>query len=257
MTASGRDGEAAFPDGPAAVSVGDGVLDEPDSRAASNDLLSTLRATRYTPAAWSRFLARATRRSVRQALHHRRALLEATVLHAGLASLADPRHRTWVAGSWLLTISHLGMLENRGTLGAANTLTLIRANLPALENRLGRMVPLLALATDWLDGRISRATGTETRFGRQADFLADTAVWTWFTLRYEPNAWLRTGTFAAWGASVAAVTAASFAGGAMKDIPRSRWIRPAATLQIIIGVRIVHRQISDTRHKLHGEALPT
>ncbi|MBM7847338.1 CDP-alcohol phosphatidyltransferase family protein [Arthrobacter roseus] len=256
MTVSEGDRLDAFPAGVTAGTVRDGVLDEPDSRAATDELLSTLRTSRYTPTAWSRFLARATRRSVRQALHHRRALLESTVLHAGLAALADPRHRTWVAASWLLTISHLGMLENRRTLGVANTLTLIRANLPALENRLGNAVPILALTTDWLDGRISRETGTETRFGRQADFLADTALWTWFTLRHEPNGWLRTATFAAWGASVVAVTVASFAGGAMKDMPRSRRIRPAATLQVIIGLRIVLRQIRHTRRELHGEAFP-
>lgn len=124
----------------------DVVLDEPDSRAANDELLSALRSGCYTAAALARFFARATRRSVRQALHHRRALFESTALHAGLAALADPHHRTWVAGSWLLTISHLGMLEQPDTLGAANTLTLIRANLPALETRLGNTVPVLALA---------------------------------------------------------------------------------------------------------------
>ncbi len=257
MTASEGDGLEAFPRGFTAGTVSDDVLDEPDSRAATDELLCTLRAGCYTPVAWSRFLARATRRSVRQALLHRRALLESTALHAGLAALADPRQRTWVAASWLLTVSHLGMLENRGTLGVANTLTLIRANLPALENRLGNAVPIVALATDWLDGRISRATGTETRFGRQADFLADTALWTWFTLRHEPNWWLRTATFAAWGVSVVAVTTASFAGGAMKDMPRSRWIRPAAALQVITGLRIVLRQITHTRGKLHRERIPS
>ncbi|MBG0739376.1 CDP-alcohol phosphatidyltransferase family protein [Paeniglutamicibacter antarcticus] len=148
------------------------------------------------------------------------------------------------------------MLEDRGTLGVANSLTLIRANLPALENRLGNAVPIVALATDWLDGRFSRATGTETRFGRQADFLADTALWTWFTLRHESNWWLRTATFAAWGASAAAVTTASFAGGAMKDMPRFRWVRPAATLQVITGLRILLKQISQARRKLPGGPLP-
>jgi phosphatidylglycerophosphate synthase len=209
--------------------------------------MRALRADRYTPAAWSRFLARATRRSAWQALIHRRALLESTALHAALAALADPRHRRWVAVSWLLTVSHLGMLEGRDTLGLANTLTLLRANLPALENRIGNAVPVVALVTDWLDGRISRATGTETRFGRQADFLADTAVWTWFTIRHEHNRWLRGATFAAWGATVVAVTTVSFAGGAMRDVPRSRWIRPAAALQLVFGTRIALKQIAAGR----------
>lgn len=229
--------------------VNDDVLDGPDSRAATDDLLRALRAGRWTPVAWSRFLARATRRSVRQALQHRRALLESAALHAGLAALADPRHRLWVMTSWLLTVSHLGMLEDRRTLGVANTLTLLRANLPAVENRLGNAVPVLALVTDWLDGRIARTTGTETRFGRQADFLADTALWTWFTIRYEQNRWLRAATFAAWGFTVVAITTVSFAGGGMKDIPRSRWIRPAAALQVILGVGIVLRQITSSRRR--------
>lgn len=224
--------------------VADSVLDEPDSRAATDELMRALRADRYAPAAWSRFLARATKRSIRQALKRRRALLESTVLHAGLAVLADPRRRAWVATSWLFTVTHLGMLELRRPLGIANSLTLIRANLPALENRVGSAVPVLALATDWLDGRVSRATGTETRFGRQADFLADTAVWTWFTMRHEPNKWFRAATFAAWGSTVVGVTIASFAGGVMRDIPRSRWMRPAAALQVIFAARIVVKHLT-------------
>ena len=175
----------------------DRVLDERDNRAATNELLSALRAARCTPAAWSLFLPRATRRSIRQALHRRRAWLELTVVHAGLAVLADPRHRTWVAASWILTASRLGEVEDWGTLVVANTLTLIRTNLPALENQLGNAVPILALATDWFTGRISRATDSETRFGRQADFWADTALWAWFTLQHEPNWRLRAATCAA------------------------------------------------------------
>lgn len=98
--------------------VSDDVLDEPDSRAATDELMHALRAAGYTPVAWSRFLVRATRRSGRQALNHRRALLEVTVLHVGLGVLADPRRHTWVVVSWLLAAGHLGMLEGRDTLGS-------------------------------------------------------------------------------------------------------------------------------------------
>lgn len=178
------------------------------------------------------------------------------MLHAALVALADPRHRKWVAVSWLLAVSHLGMLEDRSQLGVANTLTLLRANLPALENRLGNAVPILALVTDWFDGRIARATGTETRFGRQADFLADTALWTWFTIRHEHNRWLLTATIAAWGATVVAVTTVSFAGGAMRDVPRSRWMRPAAALQVIFGIRIVLNQIASGGGRRPGRHPP-
>lgn len=103
------------------------------------------------------------------------------------------------------------------------------------------------LTTGNEDGRISRATGTETRFGRRADFLADTADWTWFTIRHEHSRWLRGATFAAWGATVVAVTAFSFAGGAMRDVPRSRWIRPAAAVQLVFGTRIALKQIAAGR----------
>ena len=58
---------------------------------------------------------------------------------------------------------------------AAKTLTLIHANRPAMETRLGNSVPVRAA------GRL----------------LADTALWTWFALRHEPNRRLRAATFAA------------------------------------------------------------
>jgi hypothetical protein len=166
---------------------------------------------------------------VRQGLHHRRALLESTALHAGLAACADPWRRSWVVASWLLMVSHLGAIENRRTLGVAKTLTLLSANFPALENRLANTAPVLTPVTDWLDGRISRATGTETRFGRQADFLADTALGTWFTIRHEHNRSPRAATLAVWGFTVVAITTVSFAGGGMRDLPRSGWIRPAGS----------------------------
>lgn len=41
--------------------VSDDVLDEPDRRAATEELMRALRTGRWTPVAWSRFLARATR----------------------------------------------------------------------------------------------------------------------------------------------------------------------------------------------------
>lgn len=193
--------------------------------------------------AWLHFLDRSTRRSLRQALQHKRAFAETTALHVVLGAVADPRRRGWVAVSWIMAITHLGLLEERTSIGLPNTLTLIRANLPALESRLRVGVPVLALVTDLLDGKISRATATVTRFGQQADFLADTAVWVWFTLRHETSRWLRAATFTTWLGTVAAVTVVSFAGGKMKDIPRSRWVRPAGALEVLIGVRVVYKLI--------------
>ncbi|MDQ0213097.1 CDP-alcohol phosphatidyltransferase family protein [Arthrobacter bambusae] len=193
---------------------------ESHSRSATEELLRGLRDEGWGLTAWSHFLGRSTLRSVRQAIHRAPALAEATVLHTGLAVAAHPRHRRWVAASWLLTVTHLGMLENRRTLGPANVLTLIRANLPALEDHLGPLLPILALTTDFLDGWISRSTDTETPFGRYADFLADAALWNWYAARHEPSRSLRIAAFAAWALPIGAVATSSFAGSRMKDIPR-------------------------------------
>lgn len=155
--------------------------------------------------------------------------------------LAGKGHRTWVCVSWALAVSHLGLLEEKRDLGMPNTATLIRANLPAVEHRIGRWVPLVALASDFVDGAIARKTGTATLFGKHADFLADTAFWTWFTIRHEPSRCARALTFAAWVAPVAAIAGASFATGRMIDLPRSRWLRPSAAVEIFAGARAIRR----------------
>lgn len=211
------------------------------SRAATDRLLAGLREDGWGPAAWGRFLGRAALRSIREAVRHGPALAETTALHAAFALAAPPRGRGWVAASWGLAAAHLGMLEDRRTLGTANILTLVRANLPALGDRIGPLLPVAALATDFLDGRLSRATGTQSPFGRDADFIADAAVWNWYATRYEPSRILRLAAVAVWAGPIAAVGAASFAGAAMKDVPRSPWIRPAAALQVVLGARAILR----------------
>lgn len=219
----------------------------PSSRAASEALLSALREEGWGPGAWSRFLARAALRSARQAACRWPALAEATALHAALACAARPRGRRWVAGSWLLAVTHLGMLEDRRTLGCANVLTLLRASLPALEDRLGPALPLIGLATDFLDGKIARATDTVTPFGRDADFLADAALWNWYATRHETSPALRVAAAAVWLLPVAAVAASSFASGAMTEVPRSPWIRPAAALEVILAARALRRALPSPR----------
>ena len=140
------------------------------------------------------------------------------------------------------------MLEDRRTLGPANILTLIRANLPALQDRLGPLLPIAALATDFLDGRISRSTATQTPFGRDADFVADAAVWNWHAAQHEPSALLRLAAAVVWAGPIAAVVVSSFAGAAMKDVPRSPWIRPAAALQVVLAARaLLKRDIAACR----------
>ena len=215
------------------------------SRAATNELLAGLRAGRWRPAAWARFLVSSGRRSVRQAVRHPRALTEVTVLHAALALAAGAHGRRWVAASWAMAATHLGMLEDRSSLGAASQVTLLRANLPALGAQavrhpaLVRWLPALALASDLADGRIARGSGTVTAFGAHADSLADAAFWTWFTLRHEPSRPVRILALAAWAAPVVIVTSASITRGQMTDPPRPEVLRPAAAMQAIVAVRAV------------------
>lgn len=217
------------------------------SRAATDELLAGLRSGQWRPAAWARFLVSSARRSARQAVQHPRALTELTVLHAALALAAGSHGRRWVAASWAMAAAHLGMLEDRPSLGAASLVTLLRANLPALgapaarHPALVRWLPALALASDLADGRIARRSGTVTAFGAHADSLADAAFWTWFTLRHEPSRPVRILALAAWAAPVAVVASASITRGQMTDPPRPEVLRPAAALQAVVAVRAALR----------------
>ena len=219
------------------------VLDGVDSRAATNELLAGLRRGRFSGRALGAFLADATVRSVREARKRPVAVAEATAVHAGMAALAHPHGRVWIATSWLMTVTHLGMLEHRRTMGLPNLLTIARASLPAAAHRLGSAVPVLALLTDFVDGKLARSTGVVTRFGTQGDYLADAALWTWFTLKHEHSRGWQLATFAAWAIPVAGLTVASFAKGGMVDLPRSRWLRPAAAVEVLIGGRVLWRMI--------------
>ncbi|GAB3488507.1 CDP-alcohol phosphatidyltransferase family protein [Amycolatopsis cihanbeyliensis] len=224
----------------------DRLLGEPDSRAATNALLAEVRAGRWGPRAWVRFLADATRRSVHQARRHPRALAEVTALHVLFAVLADRRGRAWVAVSWGMAASHLGLLEQRSSIGLASTITLARANLPALAG--GRWVSGLALGSDLADGWLARGLGAESRFGAAADSLADAAFWTWFTLRHEPSHRVRAMALLAWLAPVVAVTAASARQGSMVDAPRPVVLRPAAALQAVLTARGIFSSTSTPRY---------
>lgn len=213
-----------------------------DSRAATDELLGGLRRGRFSGRALGAFLADATVRSVREARKRPIALVEATAVHAGVAVFAHPHGRVWLATSWLMTVTHLGMLEHRRSLGLPNLLTLARAALPAAEARLGSTpIAVLALATDLIDGQLARRTGMVTRFGTQGDYLADAALWTWFTLTHEKSRGWQLATLAAWAIPVVGLTVASFAKGGMVDVPRSSWLRPAAAVEVLIGVRVIAR----------------
>jgi len=218
------------------------ILDGVDSRAATNELLGRLRQRGFGARALGAFVADATLRSIREARKRPIALAEATAVHVGMAALAHPYGRVWVLTSWLMTVTHLGMLEERRRMGLPNLLTVARANLPAAEARLGTArIVALALVTDFVDGKLARSTGTVTRFGMQGDYLADAALWTWFTLKHERSRAWQVATFAAWAIPVAGLTVASFAKGGIVDLPRSRWLRPAAAVEVLIGARVLVR----------------
>lgn len=216
------------------------------SRAATDGLLLELRTRRWRPAAWAGFLADATTRSLEQAALHPRALGEVTALHGLFLFVGGRDAWRWVATSWTLSALHLGMLEDRAHLGAANALTLVRASLPVTGSALGRWLAVSAMASDFVDGRLARRTGTATPFGRYADPLADAAVWTWLT---RPDAGrgsrvLQACVVSTWVGPAADVIARSVARGRMVEAPRPRWIRPAAAVQILIAARDLRRRPS-------------
>lgn len=207
-----------------------------NSRAATDRLLGGLKAGGWGPASWGRFLAATTARSVEQIGAHRRAAAELTVLHGALASAARRRGATrWVAVSWVLAVTHMGMLGPRRSIGVASAVTLVRANMPAVVGY-RPWLGAAAAATDKIDGVIARQVGP-TFFGHYADALADAAFWAWFARRSGTSRRLMAVAGAAWVAPVVAVTGGSFASGRMVEAPRPRLVRPAAALQVILAAR--------------------
>jgi hypothetical protein len=220
------------------------VSAEAGSRAATNQLLAELRDGRWRPRAWSRFLAGATRRSLRQARQRPRALAEITALHAVFAVRARGGH-VWTVLSWALAATHLGMLEEQRSIGWANAITLTRANLPALAR--GWWLPILALGSDVADGRLARGLGTASPFGASADALADAAFWAWYARCHEPSRAIRAAAVLAWVAPVLTVTTISVSRGQMIDSPRPVVLRPAAALQAALTIRAIRRRLCDDR----------
>lgn len=177
---------------------------------------------------------------------HPRALAQVSLLHAALAALADGgRGRRWVAISWVLAALHLGLLEDRRDLGWPNVISLLRANLPAVSERLGAALPVIALVSDVSDGRLARA-GTPTRFGAAADVMADTATWTWWAFSADPSRAVRVATAASWVGPVLAASFTSFRRGEMVDLGRPRWLRPGAVMEVVLTLRSLRRGVEAT-----------
>jgi hypothetical protein len=205
-----------------------------ESRRFVDEILGELSSRHFVPSAWRDFLGRSLARSVAQIRIRPAAATEVTVFHL----LASSRNRRWAFGSWLLCITHLGLLGERSTLGWPNRLTLLRALLPSLAPT-SRWTPLAAMATDFADGRLARR-GQESAFGAFADPIADGAFWSWFALRWEPNRGLRWVPLTVFAVSVAGIAAAYFARGRTIDYPRLVAIRYAsAAAQILFTLRAV------------------
>jgi hypothetical protein len=203
-----------------------------ESRRFVDDILGELSSRHFVPSAWGDFLGRSAVRSVTQIRIRPAAAIEVTVLHL-LASAGSPR---WAFGSWLLCITHLGLLGERSTLGWPNRLTVLRALLPSLAPR-ARWTSLVAMATDFADGRLARR-GEESAFGAFADPIADGVFWSWYALRWDPNRWVRWVPLTIFVASVAGISAAYLARGRAIDYPRLMAVRYASSAaQILLTLR--------------------
>lgn len=160
-----------------------------------------------------------------------------TAIHLLGRAAGRPR---WASISWFLCITHLGLLGERSKLGWSNRLTLLRALLPVFMPNCRRSV-LVALATDFADGRLAR-NGEETAFGAFADPIADGVFWSWFALRWEPHRWLRRLPITLFATSLGAFTVAYFATGRAIDYPRPLALRYiSGFMQVVFTVRALGR----------------
>ena len=209
---------------------------EPESRAFTDAALAALRAEGWSRGGWARFADQVARRSAQQVAAHPRAAAELTALHVGFALAGRGRGRRWVVISWLMAVTHLGLLGQRRSIGWANVVSLARASLVVTGEPLGRWVGVAALLSDKLDGTVARRT-RPTMFGFYADSLADAAFWTWLGIRREPSPCVRLASLGVWAVPVVAVTAASLGQGEMVESPRPVLLRPAAAMQVVLAVR--------------------
>ncbi len=135
-----------------------------------------------------------------------------------------------------MCVTHLGLLEDRSSIGPANVVTLVRANLPVVGDVLGPRLGAVALASDVVDGWLARQRG-HTRFGAYADALADAAFWTWFATHHERGRWPRVAAYLAWAGPPSVIATMSVVRGRMVELPRPALLRPAAALQVMLAVR--------------------
>jgi hypothetical protein len=209
---------------------------EAQSRAFTDAALAELRADGWTPAAWARFTTNVAVRSAEQIVAHRRAAAEITALHGLFLVSAGGRGRRWITTSWLMAITHLGLLGRQRSIGWPNVISLSRANLVVTGAPLGPWLGVVAAVSDKLDGTLARRSGP-TMFGFYADSLADAAFWTWLGARRDSSRLVLVASVAAWAAPVAAVAVASIAKGEMVESTRPALLRPAAAMQVVLALR--------------------
>jgi len=215
----------------------------PASREFVDRRLADLRASGFSASGWAQLWLRSVERSEEQARAHPTAAREVHLLHV-LGAAALPGR--WNVASWWMAWSHLGLLGDEDRpLGWPNRLTMLRAVLPALLPGAGPLPAVLAMATDFADGRLARAGGGSTAFGAFADPIADSIFWTWFALREEPNRWLKAASVVLWVGPAAAVTAAYFLRAEAFGIPGEVSLRPiSAAMQALLTIRSVRRRIA-------------
>jgi len=208
-------------------------------------ILAELAARHFSPSAWVHFIGRSLARSADEMRIRPTAAAELTAIHL-LAGIAGSWR--WALGSWSLCVTHLGLLGHRSTLGWPNRLTLLRALLPSLAPD-SPQTSVVALATDFADGRLARAGG-ESAFGAFADPIADGVFWSWYALRWERNRWLRWVPITLFTGSVAGISVAYFARGGSIDYPRLTAVRYlSAVLQIMLAVRTAGSVVNRPRPK--------
>jgi len=162
----------------------------------ARELLVELRAARFRPRAWVRFLhrsfARASERRRERARAHRQTVAlgaSGLAVWGGIALAGHPALAAAGAAWWLLIVLmldwHLGLLERPdgrplSGLGRANFLSTLRAAAaPAmfvLPPWLLAVALFVACAADVLDGRLARARDETTRLGLWLDGVADGVV---------------------------------------------------------------------------------
>ncbi len=231
--------------------------------------LGALRAARFRPRAWWRFIDRSAQRAAdnraeRPGLTRQARAWSAVGLVVGLTArqcalrlgLPAPSRRTWLAW-WLSSAAmldwHLGMLEGshgqgRPRLRAADALSLTRIGLApfvAVADRALLYSTLVAAgaATDLVDGSLARRHGV-SRLGRELDTSADVVL---------KLAAVRAGRHARWLtatssrlittcqlAGVAFVTTTYFRSGrrpADERLPEPRWTAPLLMCGLALAPR--------------------